>query len=251
MRSTSLRSIGYFGKPTFAGIRPRDRVLDVGRGTGVLTAALAEAGAEAIGIDASEPYLDGARRFRSHPNIIYELGDARRMRFADGSFDGAISTLVLDVLPEVDQVVGEMRRVTRPGGIVASWLYDFWGGFSAFSLVWDTASVLDEGVRALRDNLKAHPLVRPDGQAELWRRIGLAEVVEIPIVISFDYISFDDYWSNFTTGQGRLGSHLNGLPGDVRDSIQRHVRAGYLGGLSDGPRSFAIIVRAVRGLVPG
>jgi hypothetical protein len=40
------------------------------------------------------------------------------------------------------------------------------------------------------------------------------------------------------------------LPGDVRDSVQGHVRAGYLAGLSDGPRSFAIIVRAVRGLVP-
>jgi SAM-dependent methyltransferase len=244
---------GRLAKPflEFAGIRPRDRVLDVGCGTGVLTAALAEAGAEAIGIDASEPYLDGARRHRSHPNIIYELGDARRLRFADGFFDGAISTLVLDVLPEVDQVVDEMRRVTRPGGVVASGVFDFWGGYSAFSLVWDTASVLDEGVRSLRDHLKAHPLVRPNGQAELWRRIGLAEVVEIPIVISFDYISFDDYWSNFTTGQGRLGAHLKGLPGDVRDNVQRHVRAGYLGGLSDGPRSFAIIVRAVRGLVPG
>jgi SAM-dependent methyltransferase len=216
----------------------------------VLTAALAEAGAEVVGIDASESYLDGARRHRSHLNITYELGDARRMRFPDGSFDGAVSTLVLDVLPEVDQVVGEMRRVTRPGGVVASGVFDFWGGYSAFSLVWDTASVLDEGVRALRDHLKAHPLVWPNGQAELWRRIGLTEVVEVPIVISFDYSSFDDYWSNFTTGQGRLGSHLKGLSGDVRDRIQRHVRAGYVAGLSDGPRSFAIIVRAVRGLVP-
>lgn len=147
--------------------------------------------------------------------------------------------------------VGEMRRVTRPGGVVASGVFDFWGGYSAFSLVWDTASVLDEGIRALRDHLKAHPLVRPNGQAELWRRIGLTEVIEVPIVISFDYSSFDDYWSNFTTGQGRLGSHLKGLPGEVRDSIQQHVRAGYLGGLSDGPRAFAIIVRAVRGLAPG
>ena len=72
-----------------------------------------------------------------------------------------------------------------------------------------------------------------------------------PIVISFDYISFADYWSNFTTGQGRVGSRLKELSDDRRDDIQRHVRAGYLGGLSDGPRSFAIIVRAVRGLVPG
>lgn len=235
----------------FAGIRPRDRVLDVGCGTGVLTAALAEVGATAVGIDGSEPYLEGARRHRSHPNITYELGDARRMRFADGFFDGAISTLVLDTIPEVDQVVGEMRRVTRSGGVVASGVFDFWGGFSAFHLVWDTASVLDEGVRALRDQLKAHPLVQPNGQAELWRRIGLADVVEVPIVISFDYSSFAEYWSNFTTSQTRVGSRLRELPGDLRDNIQRHVRAGYVGGLPDGPRSFAIIVRAVRGLVAG
>ena len=168
----------------FVGVRPGDRVLDVGCGTGVLTAALAEAGAQAVGIDASEPYLDGARRLRSHPSVTYELADARRMRFADGSFDACVSTLVLDIIPEADQVVAEMRRVTRAGGIIASGVFDLWGGCSAFALVWDTGSVLDEGIRALRDDVKAHPLVRPDGQADLWRRSGLTDVVEVPIVIS-------------------------------------------------------------------
>lgn len=234
----------------FAGVRPGDRALDVGCGTGVLTAALAEAGAEAVGIDASELYLDGARRLRPHPSVTYELGDARRMRFPDGSFDACVSTLVLDIIPEADRVVGEMRRVARAGGVVASGVFDFWGGYSAFALVWDTGAVLDGGIRALRDDLKAHPLVRPNGQAELWRRTGLTGVEEVPIVISFDYASFADYWSNFTTGQGRLGAHLKALPGGLRGEIQGHVRAGYLGGLPDGPRSFAIVVRAVRGVVP-
>jgi 2-polyprenyl-3-methyl-5-hydroxy-6-metoxy-1,4-benzoquinol methylase len=74
----------------FADIRPRGRVLDIGCGTGVLTAAVAEVGAEAVGIDGSEPYRVGARRHRSHPNITYELGDARRARFADGSLRGML-----------------------------------------------------------------------------------------------------------------------------------------------------------------
>ena len=98
----------------FAGIKGGNRVLDVGCGTGVITAALAERGCTVVGLDASEPYLEGARRDRSHPNIVYELGDARRMSYADASFDACVSALAIDVIPEVDQVVREMQRVTRP-----------------------------------------------------------------------------------------------------------------------------------------
>jgi SAM-dependent methyltransferase len=50
----------------FAGIKGGNRVLDVGCGTGVITAALAERGCTVVGLDASEPYLEGARRDRSH-----------------------------------------------------------------------------------------------------------------------------------------------------------------------------------------
>ena len=89
----------------FAGVQAGDRVLDVGCGTGVITAALAERGCTAIGLDASEPYLEGARRDRPHPNIVYELGDARRMRYGDASFDACVSALTLNAIPEVDQAV--------------------------------------------------------------------------------------------------------------------------------------------------
>jgi len=234
----------------FAGVERGDRVLDVGCGTGVITAALAERGCTPVGVDASEPYLDGARRDRPHPNIAYELGDARRMQYPDASFDACVSALAIDVIPEVDEVVREMRRVTRGGGAVASAVFDFWGGFSAADLVCDTASVLDEGMRTLRDNRKARPLVWANGQAEIWRKNGLVNVVEVPIVISFDYASFEDYWSSFSTGPSPVGQRVAALPAELRAEVERHVRAGYLAGLPDGPRSFAIIVRAVRGIVP-
>lgn len=234
----------------FAGVRPGERVLDVGCGTGVITAALAERGCVAIGMDASEPYLDGARRDRSHPNIVYEHGDARRMRYPDASFDVCVSTLAIDVISEVDEVAAEMRRVTRPGGVVACCVIDFWGGVSAQDLVYDTGAVLDEGISALRDYLKARPLVWANGQAALWLKSGLTDVTEVPIVLSFDYSSFDDYWSSWSTGPSRIGQRIASLPAEIRGEIERHVRSGYLAGLPDGPRSFAIIARAVRGIVP-
>jgi ubiquinone/menaquinone biosynthesis C-methylase UbiE len=109
----------------FAGIKAGDLVLDVGCGTGVITAALAERGCRAIGVDASESYLNGARRDRPDPNIVYELGDARHLLHSDASFDACVSTLAIDVIPEVDEVVAEMRRVTRPGGVVACGVFDY------------------------------------------------------------------------------------------------------------------------------
>ena len=217
---------------------------------GVLTAALAERGSQAVGIDASEAYLASARRDRPHPNVTYELSDVRRIPYSDGSFDACVSTLVLDIIPEFDQVVREMRRVTRRGGVVVSGVFDFWGGFSASSLIYDTGSVLDEGIRALRDDVRAYPLVRANARADLWRKNGLLNVVEEPIVISFDYTSFEDYWSSFSVGPTRIAQRLSALPAAVRTEIQEHVRAGYLSGMPDGPQSFAIIVRAARGTVP-
>ena len=234
----------------FADVEPGSTVLDVGCGTGTMSLALATRGATVVGLDASEPYLDGARRLRSHPSVIYELGDACDLQYSSASFDACVSTLVIDVIPDVDLVAAEMRRVTRPGGVVACGTFDFWGGFGVLDLVLDTGAVLDEGIRTLRAQIKARPIVWANGQAALWRKVGLMDVEEVPIVLSFDYADFEDYWSSFSTGPTRIAQHLTDVPSDVRSEIEQHVRAGYLAGLPDGPRSFAVVLRAVRGTVP-
>ena len=234
----------------FAGVKPGDRVLDVGCGTGTISLALAKRGAKTVGLDASKPYLDGARRLRSHPHVTYEHGDACHLQYSCASFDACVSTLVIDVIPEVDLFAAEMRRVTRPGGHVACATFDFWGGLPVLDLVLDTGAVLDEGIRTLRAQIKARPVVWANGQADLWCQVGLVEVVEVPIVLSFDYTGFEDYWSSFSAGPTRIAQRLTALPSGLRSEIEQHVRAGYLAGLPDGPRSFAAVVRAVRGTVP-
>jgi len=234
----------------FAGVEPGSRVLDVGCGTGTISLALATRGASTVGMDASESYLDGARRRRSHPRVMYQHGDACDMQYASASFDACVSALAIDVIPDVDQVAGEMRRVTRPGGVVACCTFDFWGGFAVLDLVLDTGAVLDEGIRALRAQIKARPIVWANGQADLWRNAGLIDVVEVPMVLSFDFADFEGYWSSFSNGPTRIAQHLVTLPAGLRTDIEDHVRAGYLAGLPDGARSFAVVLRAVRGTVP-
>lgn len=233
-----------------ANVASGGRVLDVACGTGVLTKALAEAGAHVIGVDASEAYLEGARLRRSHPNIAYEHGDVRHMRFDDHFFDATVSSLALDVIPEIEQVVAEMKRVTRPGGVVASAVTQFFGGMPAFDLVYNTGAVLETEVARVRSMRAGRTQFWPNGQAALWRKIGLSDVTEIPVVVDCEYQSFTDYWTTFTDGPGSVTGMLMALSDDARSSIEQHVRAGYMVGLPDGPRSFPMIFRVVRGLVP-
>lgn len=148
-------------------VAPGGRVLDVACGTGVLTKALAEAGAHVIGVDASEGYLEGARLRRSHPNVAYEHGDVRHMRFDDHVFDAAVSSLALDVIPEIELVVAEMKRVTRPGGVVASAVTQFYGGMPAFDLVYTIGAVLEADVARVRSMRAGRTQFWPNGQAAL------------------------------------------------------------------------------------
>jgi len=93
----------------FAGVQPGHKTLDVGCGAGTTSLALAERGATTVGVDASENYLEGARRGRSHPNATSEYGDACHLDYPTASFVACVSTLAIDVIPEVDLVAAEMR----------------------------------------------------------------------------------------------------------------------------------------------
>jgi len=233
----------------FAGIRAADQVLDVGCGTGVMTHAAASLGANAVGFDMSEQYIDYARAHRSHQNARYEQGDARKLPYPDNSFDAAISTLAIDVVPYAEEIVVEMCRVVKPGGILASALHEYRSAFAPTFMLLDIAAVLDQKAKTLRDYMLSHPLVWRDGQASLWRTLGLTEVGEAPLVVPYDYASFDDYWGTWLAGQGRVGSYVMGLSADDRATLRDHVRSAYLGGRPDGARSFSVIHRGVRGTI--
>jgi SAM-dependent methyltransferase len=245
-RWSELLAIQFTG---LVDVAPGGRVLDVACGTGVLAKALAEAGAHVTGVDASEEYLEGARLRRSHPNVRFEHGDIRHLRFDDHVFDAVVSTLALDVIPEVEKVVAEMQRVTRPGGVVASAVHQFFGGMPAWDLLIHSGAVLEPDFDSVRSMRAGRQLFWPGGQADLWRKLGFIDVMERPIVVDCEYSSFADYWATFTNGPGPLTRSLMELSHTSRSSIEQHVRSGYLVGLPDGPRSFPMMFRMVSGVV--
>ena len=87
------------------------------------------------------------------------------------------------------------------------------------------------------------------GLAELWHAAGLTTIDEGRLTIPFEFGTFADYWSTFTTGQGKTGGHLMSLTEPKRREIEQYVRAAYLCGRPDGPRAFPTTFWVVRGVV--
>ena len=75
------------------------------------------------------------RQAGGRPSVRIELGDACALPYVDGSFDRALSLLVLQFVPQPEQAVLEMRRVVRPGGVVAAVVWDGFGGMPHWDAV--------------------------------------------------------------------------------------------------------------------
>ena len=234
--------------------RPRDdaRVLDVGCGTGSLALTLAKRGApdRVAAIDIAAPYIGFARSRPGAAGIGFAVGDACRLPYADGSFGAALAQLSLNFVPDAAQAVREMRRVVQRGGSVAAAVWDFRGGLVFQRLFWDTAAGLDPGAGAARDRLFSGPLAVPDGLPALWDGVGLAAVERGSITIRMEYAEFADYWEPLLGGQGPVGAYVEALPLERRQLIEERVRAAFLSGAPDGPRSLTATAWAVRGVVP-
>lgn len=90
------------------------RVLDVGCGDGQISRALAERGADVLGIDPTQLHINVARERAGGPR--YELGGATDLPVPDGSMDAVVACLVFEHIDEVDAAIAEVARVLRPGG---------------------------------------------------------------------------------------------------------------------------------------
>ena len=86
---------------------------------------------------------------------------------------------------------------------------------------------------------------------DAWIEHGLVDVVQTWLTIRMEYGSFDDYWEPIAAGEGPLGKYVAGLDPARKAKADEAVRAAYEAGQPDGPRSFAAVAWACRGVVPG
>lgn len=236
----------------FAGVADGEKILDVGCGTGSLTFALARTAnlREIAAIDYSPIFVEEAIRRNTDSRIKIRQADACALPFEDRTFDRALALLVLHFVPETSKAVAEMRRVVRPGGVAAAAVWDHLGGMPGMRMMVDTVAVLNEGGRRLRAHYCFQPMMQPGEMKRTFLKQGLVDVTETQLMIRMDYQSFDDYWAPIAAGEGPLGKYVATLDAAERARTAAAVRDAYEAGRPDGPRSFANVAWACRGIVP-
>lgn len=125
---------------------PRDRILDVGCGTGHLTARMAESGADVLGIDASESMVLQARS--NYPQLRFEVLDALKMDLGP-QFDAVFSNAVLHWITEPVAAAAAIFDALKPHGRFAA---EFGGKGNISAIV--------EAVLRARESIEALPLTR-------------------------------------------------------------------------------------------
>jgi len=229
----------------FVGVR--GEVLDVGCGTGALTFAIAKNPrvSRVIGIDLSKAFLDYARSKSDDPRVQFEQGDAHKLPFADASFDCCLALLVMSFITDPSKAAAEIRRVTRPGGVVATAIWDTTGGNELNDALSDAAAVIDPNVKLLTGTY---------GTAEeltfLWASAGLNDVQVKNIVFACGFDSFDDFWQPLTEGQGSAGAYLRGISADHRTALCERLRQNLFGNRTGGPFTLNAKAWAIRGTAP-
>jgi ubiquinone/menaquinone biosynthesis C-methylase UbiE len=235
-----------------AGVETGDRVLDVGCGTGSVALSLAARPEPAaiVGIDVSAPYIAFASTRSADPRLTFLTGDAVALDFPTGSFDRCFSLLALNFMSDPIRALCGMRRLTRPGGILAAAVWDFAGGLVRQRIFWDTAAEIDPDADLARSRHFTSPLTRPGELAAAFDKAGLRSVEPVTLTIRMEYAEFGDYWEPIADAQGPVGDYVKRLSPNRLETLAAAVRRAYLAGSPDGPRSMAATAWAARGLVP-
>ena len=202
----------------------RSQWLEVGSGTGALTQTVLDTvnPKEVKGIDRSKDYVEFVRSRVNDPRATFEVGNAQALPVESGTFDAVVSGLVLNFVPQPDQMVAEMARVVRDGGVVALYVWDYAGRMQMLRHFWNAAAALDPSARDLDEGWR-FSICNPTSLKYLFQHADLSEVEIRPIDISADFKSFDDFWSPFLGGQGPAPGYVMSLDERRRSQLRERI----------------------------
>ncbi len=221
--------------------------LDVGCGTGIFTELILESTSpkSVAAVDPAAAQIEQARRGPAAQRAEFQAADAQALPFADNTFDVVASSLVLNFIPDRLQALAEMRRVARPGAIIAGYVWDYIAGLNPN---WPVRRGLEQ-LGLCVPPLPGTEDSSLDALSSLFDRTGLKDVSARPIEVSESYTDFDDFWQAQTPGYSPPTKIITALTDADRARLIETVRA-VLPARQDGRIHYASRANAVKARVP-
>ena len=176
----------------------------------------------------------------------FVVGDAQALPGAALIYDAVVSGLMLNFVPQPQRAVNDMARVTRSGGRVAVYVWDYADKMQQMRYFWDAAAALDPAARTL-DEGRRFSICQPPALKDLFQNAGLRDVTVQAIDIATHFRDFDDYWLPFLGGQGPAAGYAVSLSVERRAALRERIRD-TLPFASDGSIPLVARAWAVRGM---
>jgi ubiquinone/menaquinone biosynthesis C-methylase UbiE len=221
--------------------------IDVGCGTGAFTRLLLDrcAPRKISAIDPSPEQIAYARNTPAAKRVDFQIGDAQSLPFADRTFDASVMALVITFVADPTKAVAELTRVTRPGGIVATYMWDFFNnGFPQHPM---RAALQRTGIEV--PYLPGHAHSRMDNMEGYFKTAGLAAVATRVIEVDVIYANFDEYWAGQTALPNYVVQHINTMAAADLERLKSDLRAS-LPKDKNGHIAYKARANAVKGRVP-
>ena len=202
---------------------------------------------EVVGLDPDPAYVQRASLQTARAKVRFQAGDLIKLPFRSGEFDSTFSIGGISRASDPNQAISEMKRVTKPEGLLATAVWDYGANMLPLNLFWNAATSVDP---ALSPADGANTPFSKKGQLEeLWIAAGLRDVAARSIEVQVPFNNFDDYWTPFLNDPGAAGQWLRAQTEEKRNAVKARLRERVLGTLADAPFTLRARAWVVKGIV--
>jgi len=197
--------------------------LDIGCGTGALSEMIYQLSkpSHLTCIDPSEEFLTQAKE-RLNNKGEFCVGNATDIAKEDNSIDIVVSGLALNFFPGLNSALTEMKRITKPGGLITAYVWDYSDRMDFLRYFWDAAILIDPNSANLDEGIR-FPICNPDNLRDAFQKSSLKEIEVTKLDITILFKDFDDYWNPFLGGQGPAPSYLASLSKDLQVKLKNKI----------------------------